>query len=170
MAYELTSRVSTSELNDTLDRLENMVYSKKNIEEHKYPINVLLASNMISVGVDVSRLNLMFLQGQPKSVSEYIQASSRIGRTNPGLAVTLYDSSKSRDRSYYEQFKAFHGAFYKYVEPTGVTPFSAPSRDRALHAVLLSAARQSLTEINADECAGFILNEDRILFNSLSLC
>jgi hypothetical protein len=115
---------------------------------------------MISVGVDVSRLNLMFLQGQPKSVSEYIQASSRIGRTNPGLAVTLYDSSKSRDRSYYEQFKAFHGAFYKYVEPTGVTPFSAPSRDRALHAVLLSAARQSLTEINADECAGFILNED----------
>jgi len=160
MAYELTSRVSTPELNDTLDRLENMVYSKKNIEEHKYPINVLLASNMISVGVDVSRLNLMFLQGQPKSVSEYIQASSRIGRTNPGLAVTLYDSSKSRDRSYYEQFKAFHGAFYKYVEPTGVTPFSAPSRDRALHAVLLSAARQSLTEINADECAGFILNED----------
>lgn len=160
MAYELTSRVSTSELNDTLDRLENMVYSKKNIEEHKYPINVLLASNMISVGVDVSRLNLMFLQGQPKSVSEYIQASSRIGRTNPGLAVTLYDSAKSRDRSYYEQFKAFHGAFYKYVEPTGVTPFSAPSRDRALHAVLLSAARQSLTEINADECAGFILNEN----------
>ncbi len=160
MAYELTSRVSTSELNDTLDRLENMVYSKKNIEEHKYPINVLLASNMISVGVDVSRLNLMFLQGQPKSVSEYIQASSRIGRTNPGLAVTLYDSSKSRDRSYYEQFKAFHGAFYKYVEPTGVTPFSAPARDRALHAVLLSGVRQSVSELNVDESAGFVLDDE----------
>lgn len=160
MAYELTSRVSTSELNDTLDRLENMVYSKENIEAHKYPINVLLASNMISVGVDVSRLNLMFLQGQPKSVSEYIQASSRIGRTNPGLAVTLYDSSKSRDRSYYEQFKAFHGSFYKYVEPTGVTPFSAPARDRALHAVLLSGVRQSVSELNADESAGFILDDE----------
>ena len=158
-AYELTSRVSTTELNETLDKLEHMVYSAKNIEEKKYPINVLLASNMISVGVDVSRLNLMFLQGQPKSVSEYIQASSRIGRTNPGLAVTLYDSSKSRDRSYYEQFKAFHGAFYKYVEPTGVTPFSAPSRDRALHAVLLSGVRQSVGSLNADESAPSILME-----------
>ncbi|MDE6758428.1 MAG: helicase [Clostridia bacterium] len=150
MPYELTSRVSTSELNDTLERLENMVYSQKNIAEKKYPINVLLASNMISVGVDVSRLNLMFLQGQPKSVSEYIQASSRIGRTNPGLAVTLYDATKSRDRSYYEQFKAFHGAFYKFVEPTGVTPFSLPARDRALYAILLSGVRQSVEELNPD--------------------
>lgn len=156
-AYELTSRVSTSELNDTLDRLENMTYSAQNISEKKYPVNVLLASNMISVGVDVSRLNLMLLQGQPKSVSEYIQASSRIGRTNPGLAVTLYDASKSRDRSYYEQFKAFHGAFYKYVEPTGVTPFSSPARDRALHAVLLSGVRHSVGELNEDNSAPNVL-------------
>lgn len=162
MSYELTSRVSTSELNDTLDRLENMIYSKENIEDHKYPINVLLASNMISVGVDVSRLNLMFLQGQPKSVSEYIQASSRIGRTNPGLAVTLYDSAKSRDRSYYEQFRAFHSSFYKFVEPTGVTPFSTPSRDRALHAVLLAGARQAISELNDDMGAGCIVKDDII--------
>lgn len=159
-AYELTSRVSTSELNDTLDKLEHMVYSQKNIDDKKYPINVLLASNMISVGVDVSRLNLMFLQGQPKSVSEYIQASSRIGRTNPGLAVTLYDASKSRDRSYFEQFKAFHGGFYKYVEPTGVTPFSSPARDRALHAVLLSGVRQSVSDLNADSDAPSILMQN----------
>ena len=156
-AYELTSRVSTTELNDTLDKLEHMTYSAENISAKKYPINVLLASNMISVGVDVSRLNLMFLQGQPKSVSEYIQASSRIGRSNPGLAVTLYDASKSRDRSYYEQFAAFHGAFYKYVEPTGVTPFSSPARDRALHAVLLSGIRQSVGDLNADDNAPNIL-------------
>lgn len=156
-AYELTSRVNTSELNDTLDRLENMTYSQENIEKKKYPINVLLASNMISVGVDVSRLNLMFLQGQPKAVSEYIQASSRIGRANPGLAVTLYDASKSRDRSYYEQFNPFHSAFYKYVEPTGITPFSAPARDRALHAVLVSGVRQSYGNLNADDCAPNIL-------------
>ena len=158
-AYELTSRVSTSELNDTLDKLEHMTYSVENIANKKYPVNVLLATNMISVGVDVSRLNLMFLQGQPKSVSEYIQASSRIGRANPGLAVTLYDASKSRDRSYYEQFTAFHGAFYKYVEPTGVTPFSSPARDRALHAVLLSGVRQSIDDLNSDDSASNILCE-----------
>lgn len=159
-AYELTSRVSTSELNDTLDKLEHYTYSKENVDNRKYPINVLLASNMISVGVDVSRLNLMFLQGQPKAVSEYIQASSRIGRKNPGLAVTLYDASKSRDRSYYEQFIPFHSAFYKYVEPTGITPFSSPARDRALHAVLLAGARQSDLSLNADRDATNILLQD----------
>ncbi len=145
--YELTSRVNTSELNDTLEKLENNVYNKENQKYKKYPIHVLLASNMISVGVDISRLNLMFLQGQPKMVSEYIQASSRIGRANPGLAITLYDASKSRDRSYYEQFKAFHSAFYKYVEPAGVTPFSAQARDRALHATLISEIRHSIEEL-----------------------
>ena len=158
--YELTSRVSTSELNDTLDKLEHDTYSKENIEKKKYPVNVLLASNMISVGVDVSRLNLMFLQGQPKAVSEYIQASSRIGRKNPGLAVTLYDASKSRDRSYYEQFIPFHAAFYKFVEPTGITPFSAPARDRALHAVLLAGTRQSDLSLNADRDAPNVLLPD----------
>lgn len=160
MAYELTSRVKTAELNDTLDKLENLTYSQKNLDDKKFPVNVLLASNMISVGVDVSRLNLMMLQGQPKSVSEYIQASSRIGRTNPGIAITLYDPSKSRDRSYYEQCKAFHSAFYKYVEPTGVTPFSAPARERALHAVLLSGIRQSIESLNCDEGAYNILDEE----------
>ena len=102
----------------------------------------------------------MFLQGQPKAVSEYIQASSRIGRKNPGLAVTLYDASKSRDRSYYEQFVPFHAAFYKFVEPTGITPFSAPARDRALHAVLLAGTRQSDLSLNADRDASNVLIPD----------
>lgn len=141
-ASELTSRVSTSQLNETLEKLERVKYSKKNQDEKKYPINVLLATNMISVGVDVARLNVMLLVGQPKLTSEYIQASSRIGRTYPGIAFTLYDGAKSRDRSHYEQFKAYHESFYKYVEPTGVTPFAKPARDRALHAVMVSMVRQ----------------------------
>lgn len=158
--YELTSRVSTSGLNETLDKLEHAEYSKQNIAEKKYPVDVLLATNMISVGVDVSRLNIMFLQGQPKSVSEYIQASSRIGRKNPGIAIALYDSSKSRDRSHYEQFRAFHESFYKFVEPTGITPFSAPARDRALHAIILAGLRQSIGSLSADNSAGNIIDED----------
>lgn len=140
-AAELTSRVSTSELNETLERLERMEYSKKNFENKKYAINTLLATNMISVGVDVARLNVMLLVGQPKLTSEYIQASSRIGRSYPGVAFTLYDGSKSRDRSHYEQFKSYHESFYKYVEPTGATPFSEPARERALHAIAVSFIR-----------------------------
>ncbi|MDP9729879.1 helicase-related protein [Alicyclobacillus tolerans] len=140
-AYELTSRITTSQLNETLEKLEQLEYSQENQGQKKYPINVLLATNMISVGVDVARLNVMLMVGQSKLTSEYIQASSRIGRTYPGVAFVLYDGSKSRDRSHYEQFKGYHESFYKYVEPTGVTPFSKPSRDRALHAVIVSLIR-----------------------------
>ncbi|WHY78383.1 helicase-related protein [Neobacillus sp. WH10] len=140
-ANELTSRVSTSELNETLEKLEQLIYSEGNQRDKKYPINVLLATNMISVGVDVARLNVMLLVGQPKLTSEYIQASSRIGRTYPGIAFVLYDGAKSRDRSHYEQFRGYHESFYKYVEPTGATPFSKPARDRALHAVMVTLMR-----------------------------
>lgn len=94
-ADELTSRISTTQLNETLEKLEQLQYSKSNQEDKKYPINVLLATNMISVGVDVARLNVMLLVGQPKLTSEYIQASSRIGRTYPGVAFTLYDGAKA---------------------------------------------------------------------------
>lgn len=140
-ADELTSRVSTTKLNETLDKLEKLVYSKENIENKRYASNVLLATNMISVGLDVARLNVMLLIGQPKLTSEYIQASSRIGRSFPGVAFTMYDGSKSRDRSHYEQFKPYHESFYKYVEPTGATPFSKPARERALHAVVIALLR-----------------------------
>ncbi|MCU6792464.1 helicase-related protein [Paenibacillus sp. WQ 127069] len=161
-ADELTSRISTSQLNETLEKLEQLEYSKSNQEEKKYPINVLLATNMISVGVDVARLNVMLLVGQPKLTSEYIQASSRIGRTYPGVAFTLYDGSKSRDRSHYEQFKAYHESFYKYVEPTGVTPFSKPARDRALHAIIVSLMRHKYGISRDTDAAMFVQGMDGI--------
>lgn len=150
-ADELTSRVSTTQLNQTLDKLEKLAYSKENIENKRWPSNVLLATNMISVGIDVARLNVMLLVGQPKLTSEYIQASSRVGREYPGVAFTMYDGSKSRDRSHYEQFKGYHESFYRHVEPTGVTPFSKPARERALHAVVISLLRQLNIELSDEK-------------------
>lgn len=141
-ADELTSRVTTTELNETLDKLEKLEYSRANIENKRYASNVLLATNMISVGIDVARLNVMLLIGQPKLTSEYIQASSRVGRAYPGVAFVQFDATKSRDRSHYEQFRAYHESFYRFVEPTGATPFSKPARERALHAVVISMIRQ----------------------------
>lgn len=139
---ELTSRVTTTELNETLDKLEKIEYSKENIEKKQYASNVLLATNMISVGIDVARLNVMLMVGQPKLTSEYIQASSRVGRSYPGVVFVQYDATKSRDRSHYERFRAYHDSFYRFVEPTGATPFSKPARERALHAVLTALLRQ----------------------------
>jgi hypothetical protein len=159
-AHELTSRISTSELNETLEKLEQLVFSEENQRDRKYPINVLLATNMISVGVDVARLNVMLLVGQPKLTSEYIQASSRIGRTYPGVAFVLYDGAKSRDRSHYEQFRGYHESFYKYVEPTGATPFSKPARDRALHAVMVSLMRHKVGLSQDKDAALFQIDID----------
>jgi Helicase conserved C-terminal domain len=107
-------------------------------------ISVLAATNMLSVGVDVPRLGVMLMVGQPKTTAEYIQATSRVGRSTPGLVVTLFRSTRPRDRSHYESFASFHGALYRNVEPATVTPYSVPSQRRALHAALVIMVRHKL--------------------------
>ena len=157
---ELTSRVSTTELNETLNKLERIEYSEENRKNKQFASSLLLATNMISVGIDIARLNVIFIFGQPKLTSEYIQVSSRIGRSYPGVAFTQYDASKSRDRSHYEQFRAYHDSFYRFVEPSGATPFSLPARERALHAVLIAITRQMLGLTKDDEAIDFNKNNE----------
>jgi len=112
-------------------------------EDTKRRVDVALATNMISVGLDIERLGLMAVTGQPKTAAEYIQSTSRVGRleTRPGLIVALLNMAKPRDRSHFERFRAFHGSFYRSVEPTSVTPFSPRALDRGLAAVTVALAR-----------------------------
>lgn len=131
---ELTSRESTSRIKDAKDRLNKSHADKEHVD-------VLLASNMISVGVDIDRLGLMVVAGQPKTTSEYIQASSRVGRQHPGLVVTCFNVRKPRDRSHYERFAAYHSSFYRFVEATSLTPFSGPALERGLAGTLVAMAR-----------------------------
>lgn len=132
---ELTSRLSQFELKDRLYELQQEASSGT-------AIDVLLATNMISVGIDISRLGLMIMNGQPKAVAEYIQATSRVGRANaPGLIVSIYNNAKARDRSRFETFRTWHETLYREVEATSVTPFSSRARDRGLHAALVTLAR-----------------------------
>jgi hypothetical protein len=137
---ELTSRVRSAEI---LRYLSELGIRFEDDENSKRAISVLLATNMISVGVDVPRLGLMCVVGQPKETSEYIQATSRVGRSGdgPGLVFTLLNWSRPRDMSHYENFEFFHSTFYKQVEPLSVTPFSERALDRGLSAVVVGLTR-----------------------------
>ena len=133
---ELTSRETTGNISATRSRLHQPYGSSDKVD-------VLLASNMISVGIDIDRLGLMVVAGQPKSTSEYIQATSRVGRNKqwPGLVLTCLNLHKPRDRSHYERFTAYHESFYRHVEATSLTPFSGPALKRGLDGALIAMMR-----------------------------
>ena len=139
---ELTSRVGTANVADAKRRLA------LGFDEDER-VDVALATNMISVGLDITRLGLMLVSGQPKTTAEYIQATSRVGRDHfrPGLVVTLLNVHKPRDRSHYERFTAYHETFYRGVEATSVTPFSSRALDRGLAAVTVALARLGIEDL-----------------------
>lgn len=154
-AVELTSRIKSGEIPSTLERL-----SVSHSDGDKEAIDTLIATNMFSVGVDVGRLNNMMVVGQPKLTSEYIQATSRVGREKLGIIFTLYNSMRSRDRSHYETFTSYHQSLYKYVEPTSVTPFSIPAMKKAIAAVIVAMVRNTIPEMKEDNRAGLIIGHE----------
>ena len=152
-AIELSSRVPSRELPEHLTQLGVGLSGSGGDPFGPEPRDVVLASNMISVGVDVSRLGLMLVNGQPKSTAEYIQASSRVGRGLHGLVLTLYNFGRPRDVSHFEHFLTYHGALYRNVEATSVTPWAPRARDKALHAVLAAAVRHLVANMGDDASA-----------------
>ena len=137
------------------------------------PYDVILATNMISVGVDIERLGLMVVAGQPKNTSEYIQATSRVGRSasGPGLVSTVFNWARPRDLSHYERFEHYHETFYKHVEALSVTPFSARALDRGLTGVMVALMRLMDEHLNANLKAGEVQDTDPVwaaVFDMLS--
>jgi len=139
---ELTSRVASTDIPAVLDRV-GLVHDPGREKGSEWPIDALLATSMISVGVDVARLGLMVVVGQPKTTAEYIQATSRVGRdvAGPGLVVTIYNWARPRDLSHFESFEHYHATFYRHIEALSVTPFSARALDRGLAALLVALVR-----------------------------
>lgn len=161
---ELTSRISNRDIPKTLDWLETS-FHQGGSDGGSYPVDVALATNMLSVGVDVGRLGLMIVSGQPKNTAEYIQSTSRVGRSFPGLVCTVLSWARPRDFSHYESFEHFHATFYKHVEAQSVTPFAKRALDRGLTGAMVSLVRlgfpgfaenagaQRLTSTTADAAA-----------------
>ncbi|MDA0892584.1 MAG: DISARM system helicase DrmA, partial [Proteobacteria bacterium] len=161
---ELTSRVSSQDIPKYLDQLEVKFKAEFDPVTGQYQTNwddgelraidVVLATNMLSVGVDVNRLGVMAVNGQPKGTAEYIQATSRVGRQYPGIVFTVLTWARPRDLSHYETFEHYHATFYKHVEAQSVTPFSPRALDRALTGSSLSLLRLTAEEFNPNAGAG----------------
>ena len=155
---ELTSRNGSAEIKRILDRLDVRCTS-----EDCY--DYIMASNMLSVGIDIDRLGVMCVYGQPKSNSEYIQATSRVGRSNPGLVITIYNNMRSRDKSFFEQFIYYHKTFYKYVEATSVTSYSPRAIEKALHSAMMAIIRHTISKYNPNEGASRFDRDDKKIQN-----
>ena len=151
---ELTSRVSSEDIKSILRRLFIRHRPDPGPDDER-PVDLLLATNMISVGVDVPRLGSMIVVGQPKATAEYIQATSRVGRdpSGPGLVITLYNWARPRDLSHYETFDHYHATFYRHVEPLSVTPFSERALDKGLTGVLVASVRHGDDDWNPNPSA-----------------
>lgn len=180
---ELTSRKSGTDIPRILERLEatfDPVLEAQRAAERKsgqrptssVPYDVILATNMISVGVDIERLGLMLVAGQPKNTSEYIQATSRVGRSatdGPGLVCTVFNWARPRDLSHYERFEHYHETFYKHVEALSVTPFSARALDRGLTGVLVALVRLGEEKLNGNLKAGTLEDTEKLMAQAFQL-
>ena len=145
---QLTSLVTAKEIARTFSRLER----SREAPDH---LDVVLSTNMVSVGLDVSRLALMVVCGQPLTTAEYIQASSRVGRAEvPGLVFANYFRHQARSLAHYENFRSYHESFYRFVEPSSVTPYTHQVRQRALHAALVVALRHGCDHLRENHSAG----------------
>jgi len=160
---QLTSLVNPEENSRTLSRMEKC----RSDPEH---LDVVLTTNILSVGVDVERLALMVINGQPLTTAEYIQASSRVGRgATPGIVVANYYRNQARSLSHYENFRPFHESFYRYVEPGSSTPFTAQARERALHAALVIVIRHGVDGFSSNGAADRFDLKDTSIMHALSV-
>ena len=152
---EITSRIPSYQIAEILEKLAEPFDPSK---ERQSCYDVVIATNMIAVGMDVDRLGLMVVVGQPKQNSEYIQATSRVGRKYPGIIFTVYNPYRPRDLSNYENFVGFHSQMYRYVEGTTATPFAARARDRVLHALVVAMLRLQTETMAGNKGASNILS------------
>ena len=151
---ELTARIANEKIKKNLDKLE-IEFDGISLKKRD-AIDLVLATNMISVGLDVRRLGIMVMNGMPPNTAEYIQASSRVARKNEGLVATMFDPFNTRDLSYFEDFIQFHKTFYKQVEPLSVTPFADSALDKMLFTLMVAYFRHKMNFAANNMASAFI--------------
>lgn len=153
---ELTSRIQSSRVKENLDALAYGIGTKA--DDYNQVLDLALATNMISVGLDISRLGVMVINGMPRNIAEYIQSSSRVARKNEGVVFTLLNPDNSRDLSIFEHFIPFHQSYYKHVEPLSLTPFTDNTFDLLLFTMLVAFYRQKMGKYQNEKAAEMVID------------
>lgn len=132
---ELSGRTQSADLPSILEMLQT-----------KYPeaVDGLFTTSMFGTGVDISRIGVMMVAGQPKTTYSYIQSTGRVGRSKGGLVPVFFRASRARDLSHYEYFIRNHMQLHRNVESPTVFPFSSGAVERALGPVIVGMLRNCI--------------------------
>jgi len=169
---ELTGRLSGKEVKENLSLVQKKFsptnrFAAFNPEKNKQPPELILATNMISVGLDVGRFNQMIINSMPRNIAEYIQATSRVARSDYGLVITVHHPFRARDLSHFERFLDFHSKMYGYVEPISITPFTHKSIDRYLALFVATYIRHLKYELSDRSSAQIFATKNDLYLNQL---
>ncbi len=99
-------------------------------------IRGVVATNIISHGVDINRFNIIVFAGFTRLVAEYIQASARVGRAVPGISFLVVTPQSERDRSIFQRFAKFHEYLDRMVDPSAINRWPAQALERTVAGVL----------------------------------
>jgi hypothetical protein len=99
-----------------------------------------VATSAVSHGVDVENFNSMFFAGMPTAIDEFIQASSRIGRTHVGFSMLIPTPQNRRDRFIFEVHETFHRFLERMIAPPAIERWA----DRAVVRIIPSLVQNWL--------------------------
>lgn len=117
---------------ETFQDVRKVLAEVETAKDTFHGINTIIATSMISHGVDTDKFNIMFFYGIPNNTAEYIQAYSRTGRKHTSIVIDIIRPSRETDQSYMKNFVKFHEYKDIMVEPVPINRWASKAINSTL--------------------------------------